>query len=39
VYGDASQWRRIYDANRGSIGANPNLVRAGAQLTIPPKEP
>jgi nucleoid-associated protein YgaU len=39
VYGDASQWRRIYDANKGAIGTNPNLIRAGAQLSIPPKEP
>jgi nucleoid-associated protein YgaU len=38
VYGDANQWRRIYDANRDSIGNNPNLVKAGTQLSIPPKE-
>jgi nucleoid-associated protein YgaU len=35
VYGDATQWRRIYDANRGAIGSNPNLLKAGTRLTIP----
>jgi 5'-nucleotidase len=39
VYGDASQWRRIYDANRSVIGSNPNLVKVGVQLVIPPQEP
>jgi nucleoid-associated protein YgaU len=38
VYGDANQWRRIYDANKDTIGSNPNLIKVGAQLTIPPKE-
>jgi nucleoid-associated protein YgaU len=39
VYGDANQWRRIYDANRDSIGNNPNVVKAGVNLIVPPKEP
>jgi LysM repeat protein len=38
VYGDANQWRRIYDANKDTIGSNPNLIKVGAKLTIPPKE-
>jgi LysM repeat protein len=27
-------WRRIYQANRGLIGPNPNLIRPGVALTI-----
>jgi nucleoid-associated protein YgaU len=38
VYGDANQWQRLYDANKSTIGNNPNLIKAGAKLTIPPKE-
>jgi nucleoid-associated protein YgaU len=38
VYGDANLWRRIYDANKESIGNNPNLIKPGTQLSIPPKE-
>jgi nucleoid-associated protein YgaU len=38
VYGDANQWRKIYDANHDAIGGNPNLIKAGTQLSIPPKE-
>lgn len=38
VYGDANQWRRIYDANKDTIGSNPNLIKVGSQLSIPPKE-
>lgn len=36
-YGDAAAWKRIYDANRAIIGSNPNLIRPGMKLTIPPK--
>jgi nucleoid-associated protein YgaU len=36
-YGDPSLWRRIYDANRSTIGENPDNVRIGATLQIPPK--
>lgn len=35
VYGNAGAWQKIYDANRGIIGGNPNLIRAGQVLTIP----
>jgi nucleoid-associated protein YgaU len=35
VYGDGAQWRRIYNANVGTIGANPNYIQAGWTLTIP----
>jgi nucleoid-associated protein YgaU len=37
-YGDSSQWRRIYDANRSAIGENPDAVRIGTTLRIPPKQ-
>jgi nucleoid-associated protein YgaU len=33
-YGDASQWRRIYDANRDQI-KDPDLIHPGWTLTIP----
>jgi 5'-nucleotidase len=36
-YGDASQWRKIYDANKAAIGDNPDNVKVGTKLTIPPK--
>lgn len=28
-------WQQIYDANRDTIGDNPNLIYPGQQLTIP----
>jgi nucleoid-associated protein YgaU len=36
-YGDSGQWRRIYDANRSAIGENPDAVRIGTTLRIPPR--
>jgi nucleoid-associated protein YgaU len=33
-YGDASAWRRIYEANRDTI-SNPDLIHPGQELTIP----
>jgi LysM repeat protein len=38
VYGDANQWTAIYDANRSTIGDDPNVIQVGTQLTIPAKE-
>ncbi|MBV8719690.1 MAG: LysM peptidoglycan-binding domain-containing protein [Chloroflexi bacterium] len=38
VYGDANQWKAIYDANKAAIGNDPNVLQAGTQLTLPPKE-
>ena len=35
VYGDASQWPRIYDANRDIIGSNPDNLTAEMRLRIP----
>jgi uncharacterized protein YidB (DUF937 family) len=33
-YGDANQWRKIYDANRDQV-ENPDLIRPGQKLKIP----
>jgi len=35
-YGDASQWRRIFEANRDQI-QDPDLIQPGWQLVIPPR--
>lgn len=35
-YGDGSKYTVIYDANRGIVGGNPNLIYPGQVLTIPP---
>ncbi|MEG4879876.1 LysM peptidoglycan-binding domain-containing protein, partial [Microcoleus sp. K1-B6] len=34
-YGDANLWQRIYDANRGIIGDNPDRIFPGQNLVIP----
>jgi nucleoid-associated protein YgaU len=34
LYGDASKWHKIYDANRDKI-KNPDLIQPGWVLTIP----
>jgi nucleoid-associated protein YgaU len=33
-YGDASEWKRIYEANRDTV-KDPDLIHPGQQLTIP----
>ena len=37
VYGDVSPqaWKRIYDANKAVIGADPSQLRMGIRLTMP----
>lgn len=35
-YGNGSLYTKIYDANRGVVGGNPNLIYPGQVLTIPP---
>ncbi len=35
-YGSADLWPLIYDSNRATIGANPNLIQPGTKLTLPP---
>jgi nucleoid-associated protein YgaU len=37
-YGDPTEWRRIYDANKDAIGADPDKLKLGTKLTIPPKQ-
>lgn len=34
VYGDGNKWERIYDANRSTIGSDPNRVVAGQKLYL-----
>ena len=36
-YGDQTQWRKIYDANRDVIGSDPDKLKIGMKLKIPPK--
>lgn len=35
LYGNANDWVAIYEASRGLIGHNPNVIRAGQDLIIP----
>ena len=35
VYGDASNWYRIYANNREAIGPDPNRLEPGLELTLP----
>lgn len=37
-YDDPTQWRRIYDANKDAIGPDPDKLKIGMKLTIPPKQ-
>ncbi len=37
AYGNRSSWKRIYDANKAVIGANPSALKVGMKLTIPTK--
>jgi nucleoid-associated protein YgaU len=36
-YGDSTLWRPIYDANKDTIGSDPDKLKLGTKLTIPPK--
>lgn len=35
LLGDAKHWKAIYEANKSTIGHDPNLIRIGQKLTIP----
>jgi nucleoid-associated protein YgaU len=35
VYGDAQEWRKIYEANRAIIGDNPDRIEPGQALKLP----
>ncbi len=37
-YGDGNLWQLIYDANRNTIGDNPNQLQVGMVLVIPAKD-
>jgi nucleoid-associated protein YgaU len=37
-YGDPTLWRQIYDANKDTIGSDPDKLQVGMKLTIPPKQ-
>lgn len=34
-YGDAAKWHQIYEANKATIGENPDHIEVGQVLTIP----
>lgn len=34
-YGSGADWKKIYEANRNTIGKNPNLIYPGQTFTIP----
>ncbi len=35
LYGNAVKWKAIYEANKATIGGNPDLIKPGQVLTIP----
>ena len=35
VYDNAGLYKKIYDANKDTIGPNPDLIKPGQKLTIP----
>lgn len=35
IYGSGAKWKRIYEANKKVVGANPDLILPGQELTIP----
>jgi nucleoid-associated protein YgaU len=35
VYGTSKKWKKIYDANRDTIGSDPNKLVVGSKLRIP----
>ncbi len=37
AYGNRSNWKRIYEANKGVIGSDPSRLKVGMKLTIPSK--
>jgi len=36
--GSSANWKRIYDANKGVIGANPSALKVGMKLVIPARQ-
>ena len=37
IYGDESAYQKIYEANKDLIGSDPDLIKVGMELKIPPK--
>ena len=35
IYGSATQWRRLFNANRELLKGNPNGLRVGMTLQVP----
>ena len=35
LLGDGNKWHDIYNANKGTIGPNPKIIKAGMKLVIP----
>ena len=35
LYGSGADYTKIYEANKGTVGSNPNLIYPGQVLTIP----
>ncbi len=36
-YGEDADYQKIYDANKDLIGSDPDMIKVGQELTIPPK--
>ena len=37
AYGNRTNWKKIYEANKSVIGSNPSTLKVGMKLTIPAK--
>jgi LysM repeat protein len=37
AYGNRTNWKKIYEANKSVIGSNPSTLKVGMKLTIPDK--
>ncbi|NLT73193.1 MAG: LysM peptidoglycan-binding domain-containing protein [Chloroflexi bacterium] len=35
ILGDGARWKEIYELNKAAIGANPDVIKAGIELTLP----
>ena len=36
-YGNSERYKKLYDANKDAIGPDPDKIKVGQVLTIPPK--
>ena len=37
IYGNSEKFQKLYDANKEAIGPDPDKIKVGQELTIPPK--